>query len=199
MTDGTTAIRRTSAEVLREDRFGRPRRLDVPGALRYVALLRAGGYHEPSARTVGYHPDTLKAWRRRGETIMRNGVLPAWERVPVRRASLGALDALTRQELQNILRVLACITNAVEDPELFLVGLAWACIEAEGESESAAVLIWRKAMAERPDLVPRFLERRYPERWGAPKPGLTAKVEAQGAGGGASVSLTVYAPPEQEP
>jgi hypothetical protein len=197
MTDGTTATRRTSAEVLREDRFGRPRRLDVPGALRYVALLRAGGYHEPSARTVGYHPDTLKAWRRRGETIMRNGELPAWERVPVRRAPLGALDALTRQELQNILRVLACITNAVEDPELFLVGLAWACIEAEGESESAAVLIWRKHMNERPDMAPRFLERRYPERWGAPKPSMSAQVSA--GPGGASASFVVYVPAEVEP
>lgn len=184
---------------LREDFPGSPRYIDVPGAVAYLKLLRAGGYHEPSARSVGYDPRTIMRWRRRGRSILRSGELSAWERIPVRRATLGALEALTRQQMQNILRVLACITGAVEDRELFLAGFAWACMEAEGSAESTALLIWRKAMAERPELAVKFLEKRYPDRWGGPKPGIAAKVEAQGAGGTVTVGLTVYAPPEVEP
>lgn len=181
---------RPPLQVLTEDLRGRPLRLDLAALLRYVALLKAGGFHTPSANTVGMDPDAIGRYRRRGEVILRRQVIP-WPP--------GDTGTMRDEQLRNLSRVLCAVADPRSDPELVLAGFAWACIEAEGESESSLLLLVRKGAVERPELALKLLERRYPERWGAPKPGLTAKVEAQGAGGGASVSLTVYAPPEQEP
>lgn len=177
---------RASLDVLTRDLRGRPLRLDAAAAVRYVSLLKAGSFHKPAALSVGVSPQAVARWRRRGENILRRGELPVW--------AGGALP--TKPALERLCRVLACIADGRQDPELWLAGFAWACLEAEGESESTAVLIWRKAMAERPELATRFLERRYPERWAA-KPAVAAKVEATSAG--TTAALVIYAPPEVEP
>lgn len=179
--------RRSERDLLAFNGWGRPWTISSTSAVRYVALLAAGGFHEPSARACGLDPRSVARWRARGMRLVTRAALPAWAGAALR----------SRPALDSFCRVLACIADPLQDPALWLVGFALACVEAEGGSEASAVLIWRRAMAERPDMAPRFLERRYPDRWGAPKPGLAAKVEAQGAAG--SVSLTIYAPPEQEP
>lgn len=179
---------RPSLQVLTEDLRGRPLRLDLAALLRYVALLKAGGFHTPSANTVGMDPDAVGRYRRRGEVILRRQVIP-WPP--------GDTGAMRDEQLRNLSRVLCAVADPRSDPELVLAGFAWACIEAEGESESSLLLLVRKGAVERPELALKLLERRYPERWGAPKPSMSAQVSA--GPGGASASLVVYVPAEVEP
>lgn len=195
MTRGATPPRPTLA-VLMEDRRGRKLRVNPFSMVKYVALLRAGGFHFPSANTVGLCPRALARYRRRGEAILRRGVIPAWHRRWPRLAPgddpVGHPDVC----LASLVRILACIHDPSGDPELFLAAFAWACLEAEGEGESTLVAGLRKAASERPEIALKLLERRYPERW-APKPAVAAKVEATSAG--TTAALVIYAPPEVEP
>lgn len=179
---------RPPLQVLTEDLRGRPLRLDLAALLRYVALLKAGGFHTPSANTVGMDPDTIGRYRRRGEVILRRQVIP-WPP--------GDTGTMRDEQLRNLSRVLCAVADPRSDPELVLAGFAWACIEAEGESESSLLLLVRKGAVERPELALKLLERRYPDRWGAPKPSMSAQVSA--GPGGASASFVVYVPAEVEP
>lgn len=183
--------RRSSLDVLSRDLGGRPLRIDSTAARKFVSLLAAGGFVTPSARACGLPHQTVIRWRKRGQALIRGGVLPVWagERLPAH-----------RRGLDRLCRVLACIAQPLQDPELWLAAFEMACSEAEGQSESTLVAIWRKAVAERPELAVKMLEKRYPERWGQ-KPALKVEAGAQAGPGGAAagVALTIYAPEEEEP
>lgn len=195
MTREATPPRPTLA-VLMEDRKGRKLRVNAFLMAKYVALLRVGGYHFPSANAVGLCPRALARYRRRGESILRRGVIPAWHRRWPRLAPGEDPVGDPNVFLASLSRILSCVFDPSGDPEVFLAAFAWACIEAEGEGESGLVAGLRKAAAERPEIALKLLERRYPERW-APKPAVAAKVEA--GAGDATVALTIYAPAEVEP
>jgi len=173
---------RTALEVLTVDLRGRRWRFDGPACVKFVALLRAGNYPTPAAQACGITPQAVERWRLRGTTIARRG-LPVW----------GGGLLPTRPALERFCRVLACIADPTQDPELWLVGFADACAEAAAEAEAGLVTGIRKAAAERPELAFKLLERRYPDRWGS-RPSTAVQVST-----GEVQSLVIYAPAEKEP
>ena len=69
--------------------------------------------------------------------------------------------------------------------------------QAMAHSEVMDVLGIRKAGEREWTARAWLLERRYPDRWGAPRPSMSAQVTA--TPGGASASFVVYVPAEVEP
>lgn len=173
---------RTALEVMTVDLRGRTWRLDAVACQKFVALLRAGNYPKPAAEACGVSPQAVGRWRKRGDLLRLKGAIPTTPPISKR----GALN--------NFGRVLSCIAAPREDPELWLVGFAEACREAEAEAEAGLVVGLRKAAAERPELAVKLLERRYPDRWAAKPAGPAVQVTT-----GHVQALTIYAPPEVEP
>ncbi len=178
---GTREAAATDLEVI-DDRsvaprgkVGRPYLFDPVAGLRVVELLRAGNFFETAAGAAGVSVRTLRNWRRAGKRFARTrhpAPSSAW-------AALGDLGAMLAAPSAHM--------------ERWLAGFSAACEVAEAEAEVVPLLIWRKAMQENPALAAKFLERRYPTRWGAQP---TTAVQVNTGGGSA---LTIIAPPEEEP
>ena len=159
-------------------KMGRPHTFSLATGLRAVELLRAGNYLETVAGGVGLSVRTLRNWRRAGKRYARD---PRYRWAP------GSwFTALTE------LGAMVCAPQ--EHLERWLAGFALACDMAEAEAEITAELVWRRAMAENPMLAPKFLERRFPKRWGATPAGPAVQVNT-----GAVEALTIIAPEEREP
>lgn len=190
MSDTKAPSRRSSAELLTESRGGRPYRLNSSLVAKYLEMLRAGCYPVPAAVAIGLDPKTLRTWRRRGAHLSaRYGPNdPPWPVGPV---------PGKRSPWDGWARLFACIADPRSDADLWLKSFAESCAEAEAGARIRVEIGLSKAIGERPDLALKWLERRYPDDWGAPKPSLSAQVSA--GPGGASASLVVYVPAEVEP
>ncbi len=162
----------------RRGKPGRPHAFDPETGLRAVELLRAGNYLETVAGGIGVSPSTLRNWRRAGRR---------WARDPRYRWAPGSWFAALTQ-------LAAMVLSPRDHTERWLVAFAAACDAAESEAEVSAVSVWCLAMKEHPELAPKFLERRYPKRWGARPPGPAVQVNT-----GAVEALTIIAPEEVDP